>query len=39
MSDEALLELAYIERCALEAIRAKQAAEQKGEAFNDADEN
>lgn len=35
MSDEALLELAYIERRALEAIRARQAAEQHGEAFSE----
>jgi len=39
MSDEALLELAYIERCALEAIRAKQAAEQYGEIFETATED
>lgn len=35
MSDEILLELARIERQALEAIRAKRAAEQQGEAFEE----
>ena len=35
MSEDTLLELAYIERRALEAIRARQAAEQHGEAFKE----